>query len=78
MLLTVRESDLSAAVIQSVNKAFPYSEAEALARFEAPLISPDVLRLLLERMGQTERAASLGTIGGLVQLLSHHPQDPAS
>jgi hypothetical protein len=77
--LMVTEGALMQAVIQAVNQTFRYTEAEALARFEAPLIAADVLRFLLEETGgQTERSASLGTIGGLVQLLSRHPPSPAS
>jgi hypothetical protein len=70
--LTVTESALIQAIILAVNQTFRYTEAEALARFEAELLAADVLRLLLEETGQTERAASLGTIGGLAQLLSSH------
>ena len=76
--LTISTAALIEAVVQSVNKAFRYSEAEALAQFEAPLIAADVLRCLLAEIGQTERAATLGTIGGLVQHLSHHPLGPSS
>ena len=74
----VTEGALMQTIIQAVNHTFLYTEAEALARFEAPLIAADVLRLLLEETGQTERAANLGTIGGLAQLLSSLSPSPAS
>jgi hypothetical protein len=66
------------AIIQAVNQTFRHTEAEALERFEAPLIAADALRLLLEETGQTARAANLGTIGGLAQLLSSLAPSPAS
>lgn len=47
--LTISTAALIEAVIQSVNQAFRYSEAEALAQFEAPLIAADVLRCFLRR-----------------------------
>jgi hypothetical protein len=77
--LMVTEGALMQAIILAVNHTFRYTEAEALARFEAPLIAADVLRFLLEETGgQTKRSASLGTIGGLAQLLSGLPPSPAS
>jgi hypothetical protein len=47
----VTEGALMRAIIQAVNHTFLYTEAEGLARFEAPLIAADALRLLLEETG---------------------------
>jgi hypothetical protein len=73
--IAIEESDLVWAVIQCVNRTFRWTEAEVLARFEAPLIAAGVLRLLLAETSQIERAANLGTIKALVQHLSHQTQD---
>ncbi len=76
--LTVAEEILVRSIVAVVKNQFKWTEAEAMAESEAPIIAACVLRLLLVEVGQIRRAAELGTVRGLSQHLLRHSLSDSS